>query len=104
MSEQNKIFVSNFPFSFGDEELRRAFEKFGNIKEIAIPTDRDSGRPRGFAFITFEEDNAVQPAIDEMNGQDLGGRNLRVNRANSKTQEGRGNGGRGRGGRGAARG
>lgn len=94
---QNKIFVGNLPFKVDDQELQDVFGKFGEISEIKIPTDRESGRARGFAFITFETQQAAQEALT-MDNQKIGDRAIRVNMATEKKEQ-RGSGG-GRGGNG----
>jgi heterogeneous nuclear ribonucleoprotein A1/A3 len=91
---QNKIFVGNLPFKIDDQELQDVFGKFGAISEIKIPTDRESGRTRGFAFITFETQQAAQEAL-AMDGQKLGDRVMRVNMATEKKEGSGSRGGRG---------
>ncbi len=98
---QNKIFVGNLSFKVDEQELQNVFGKFGEITEIKIPTDRESGRARGFAFITFESQQAAQESLS-MDGKELNERAMRVNMATDK-KEGGGSGG-GRGGRGGDRG
>ncbi|MGE9267258.1 MAG: RNA recognition motif domain-containing protein [Verrucomicrobiales bacterium] len=92
-----KMYVGNIPFSTSDDELRDLFGEFGDVTDVHIPQDRDSGRPRGFAFVTMDSKEAMEKAIEELDGADFGGRNLRVNEA--KPREDRGGGGGGRGGR-----
>ena len=101
---QNKIFVGNLSFKTDEQELQAVFGKFGEITEIKIPTDRESGRARGFAFITFESQQAAQEALT-MDGKELNERAIRVNMATDK-KEGGDRGGRGgdRGGRSGDRG
>lgn len=99
---QNKIFVGNLPFKVSDQELQDVFGKFGEISEIKIPTDRESGRTRGFAFITFETQQAAQESLT-MDGQKVGDRNIRVNMATEKKEQ-RGGSGGGRGGNGGRNG
>ena len=104
---QNKIFVGNLSFKVDEQELQNVFSKFGEITEIKIPTDRESGRARGFAFITFESQQAAQEALT-MDGKELDGRAMRVNMATDKkegdSRGGRTGGGAGRGGAGGGRG
>ena len=96
---QNKIFVGNLSFKVDEQELQNVFGKFGEVTEIKIPTDRESGRARGFAFITFESQQAAQEALT-MDGKELMERAMRVNMATDK-KEGDSRGGRGgRGGNG----
>jgi len=88
---QNKLFIGNLPFKLTADEVRGLFEKFGEISEVAIPTNRDTGRPRGFAFVTFETEDAAKEAIS-LDGHEIEGRKIRVSiatgekRASSATQ------------------
>jgi len=93
-----KIYVGNLNFDTTDGGLRDAFGQFGDIDEVAVITDRDTGRSRGFAFITMPDDGQAQAAIDGMNGTELDGRTLNVNQARPRS-EGGGRGGGGGGGR-----
>jgi len=96
--QQNKLYVGNFPFSVDEAQLREPFSDYGEISELAMITDRETGRSKGFAFITFATQQAAEKAL-ELDGKDLGGRKLRVNIAQER--ESKGGGGRGgRGGRG----
>jgi cold-inducible RNA-binding protein len=79
-----KLYVSNLSFSASESDLRGAFEPFGQVTEVAIPTDRETGRPRGFAFVTFAAAESAQAAIAGMNGKELDGRALRVSEARPK--------------------
>lgn len=85
----NKLYVGNLSYSTGDEELRRTFAPFGTLVSASIVTDRMTGQPRGFGFVEMPRDDATR-AIQNLNGQDLGGRPLKVNEAQDKP---RGNGG-----------
>lgn len=82
---QQTVFIGNLPFSTDQNELQGAFEKFGSILEINIPTNRETGRPRGFAFVKFETEEAAQEALS-MDGQDFNGRNIKVNIALGKKE------------------
>ena len=100
-----KIFVGSVSWNTSEEELRRAFEKYGEIVEAKLITDRETGRSRGFAFITFVNDGDADKAIAEMDGTELDGRALRVNEARERNRgpdrgDRNGGGDRGRGGRG----
>ena len=77
----NKVYVGNLPFSFGQQELKDAFSSFGEITEASVITDKYSGRSKGFGFVTFADDASAQKAIAEMNGKDLGGREIKVSEA-----------------------
>lgn len=93
----NKLYVGGLSWGTSDEGLRTAFEGFGPIREAKVITDRDTGRSRGFGFVTFESAEDAQAAIDAMDGSELDGRQLRVNVAQDRRG---GGGGGGRGGRG----
>lgn len=81
--EQNKLYVGNFPYSVDEAQLRGIFSPYGEITELALIMDRDTGRPKGFGFITFATQAAAEKAL-EQNGKDLGGRPLKVNVATEK--------------------
>jgi len=91
-----KIYVGNLSWNTTESELRDYFGKFGDIQSVAIITDRDTGRSRGFGFIEMEDAGAAR-AIAEADGQDVGGRNLRVNEAQDRRAGGGGGGGGGGG-------
>lgn len=92
-----KLFVGSLSFNTTDKDLESAFSRFGVITEAKIITDRDTGRSRGFGFITFEDDSAAQAAMSEMNGTNLDGRTIAVNEAQErKRDDRRGFGNRGR--------
>lgn len=95
--QQNKLYVGNFPFSVDEAQLREIFSPYGEISELAMITDRDTGRSKGFAFITFATQQAAEKAL-EIDGNDVGGRKLRVNVAKERDSKGGGRGGGGRGG------
>jgi len=94
--QQNKLYVGNLPFSVDEAQLRELFSAYGEISELAMITDRDTGRSKGFAFITFASQQAAEKAL-EQDGKDLGGRNMRVNIAQEREKKGGGRGGRGGG-------
>jgi RNA recognition motif-containing protein len=100
----SKLYVGNLSYDTSEEELREAFGADGRtVKEVALIMDRDTGRPRGFAFVTMGSDADAQNAIAALNGQVLGGRTLKVDEAQDKGGRGGGGGGgdrRGGGGRG----
>src|SRR5579863_5798570 len=91
-----KIYVGNLPFSATEAEIRTLFSQHGTVESVSLPTDRETGRPRGFGFVEMSQADASR-AIQALNGQDLGGRPLRVNEAQDKPRGGGGGGG-GRGG------
>lgn len=81
---QNKLYVGNFPYDVDESQLRQLFSPYGEIEDLAVIMDRATGRPKGFAFITFATQQAAEKAL-ELNGKDLGGRPLKVNIAVEKT-------------------
>ncbi len=89
-----KIYVGNISFDTDEASLRNAFAEHGSVDEVAVITDRDTGRPRGFAFVTMNNDTEARSAIDALNGKELDGRTLNVNEARAKTGGGGGGGGR----------
>ncbi|HKN37344.1 MAG TPA: RNA-binding protein [Terriglobales bacterium] len=100
------IFVGNLDFNTGEDELRQLFEQYGPVDRVAIMTDRDTGRSRGFGFVEMTNAEDGEKAIAALNGTQVGGRTLNVNEARPKTERaGSGGGGRGRdrGGRGGGR-
>lgn len=92
------IFVGNLPFSATEQEIVEAFAEYGEVKSVKIPTDRESGRPRGFAFVEMDE-AAETKAIEELDGATWNNRELRVNKAEPRNDS-RGGGGGGGGNRG----
>lgn len=92
--KQNKLYVGNFPYTVDENQLRELFSSYGEIEDLALIKDRDTGRPKGFGFITFASQQSAEKAL-EMDGKDLGGRPLKVNMATEKPARGGGGGGRG---------
>jgi len=80
----NKIYVGNLSFQLNENDLQSAFEQFGTIQDVALITDRQTGRSKGFGFVTFETDAAAKEAL-ALDGTELEGRPLRVNIAREKT-------------------
>jgi cold-inducible RNA-binding protein len=100
-----KLFVGGLSWGTNDEGLHGAFSRFGEIVEAKVITDRETGRSRGFGFVTFANDEGATTAINEMNGAELDGRTIKVNEAEDKGfRAGGGGGGGGRGGRGGYKG
>lgn len=93
--QQNKLFVGNLAFSATQAEVEALFADYGELNEVRLITDRDSGQSRGFAFVTFAAQKDAESAL-EMDGKTVNGRNLVVNIAKEKTKgrTGRGGGGR----------
>ena len=83
-----KIYVGNLPFSSSEDELRETFGHHGTVDSVAVITDRENGRPRGFAFVEMAEESAAADAIRALDGSDLGGRNIKVNEAQDKNRGG----------------
>ncbi|MFB3430852.1 MAG: RNA recognition motif domain-containing protein [Phycisphaerales bacterium] len=98
-----KIYVGNLPFSSSENDVRDLFAEHGQVSDVAIIMDRDTGRPRGFGFVEMPSDSEASEAINKLNGYDLGGRQLNVNEAKPREDRGGGGGG-GRGGYGGGRG
>jgi RNA recognition motif-containing protein len=73
-----KIYVGNLPFTATEAELRDAFGRHGNVASVAVITDRETGRPRGFAFVEMEEASSAADAIRALDGTNMGGRSIRV--------------------------
>ena len=80
----NKVFVGNLSFDVTKEELVEAFGAVGRVVDAKVPTDRETGRPRGFAFVELESDEVAERCIQQMNGRDLKGRAIRVNAAEDR--------------------
>ncbi|EFP89116.1 uncharacterized protein PGTG_14957 [Puccinia graminis f. sp. tritici CRL 75-36-700-3] len=89
----NKLFVGNLAWTTDSGSLKSAFGQFGDVVDAIVMQDRETGRSRGFGFITFKEEAAAPGAIEALNGQELDGREIRVNYANSQTGGGGGGGG-----------
>jgi RNA recognition motif-containing protein len=79
-----KIFVGNLDFGIAEESIRELFEKFGAVERIDLVRDRDTGQPRGFAFVEMTDNAAADRAITELNGTMLGSRAVNVNEARPK--------------------
>jgi len=75
-----KIYVGNLPFTATEDDVRALFAEHGEVESVALITDRETGRPRGFGFVEMAPD-AADAAIKALDGQEMGGRNLRVNEA-----------------------
>jgi RNA recognition motif-containing protein len=88
-----KLFVGNLKWGLSDEDLKQTFESCGVVKEAKVITDRDTGKSRGFGFVTMENDEDADKAINAFNGKDIGGRALVVNEARERSSGGGGGGG-----------
>ena len=96
MHLSKKLYVGNLPFTTTEADLRRLFEPHGGVASINVVMDRETGRPRGFAFVEMNDESGASAAIQTLNGRELGGRALKVNDANDRPAAGRGGFGRGR--------
>ena len=94
-----KLFVGSLAWATDSSGLQAAFERFGAIEEATVISDRETGRSRGFGFVTFTEEAPAQQAISELNGSDLEGRPIVVNEAKEQAPRGGGGGYRGGGDR-----
>jgi RNA recognition motif-containing protein len=92
-----RIYVGNFPYSATEEEVEQLFGQHGEVISVALPTDRETGRPRGFGFVEMSNEDAAK-AIQALDGVDFGGRNLAVSEARPRPERGGGGGGGGYGG------
>jgi RNA recognition motif-containing protein len=90
-----KLYVGNLPFSATEAEIKELFERHGPVDKVSVITDRETGRPRGFAFVEMREGGDADNAIQALDGRDFGGRSLRVNEAQDRRAGGGGGGGGG---------
>ena len=84
-----KIYVGNLPWSAGTEELAALFSPFGEVLDSFVVSDRETGRSRGFGFVTFDDDQSAVRAVEELNGSTLDGRTIRVDQANERPRNDR---------------
>jgi RNA recognition motif-containing protein len=89
----NKLYVGNLPYSTSIDELKDLFSPCGEVKDAIIITDRETGRSKGFGFITMADDDGARTAMDDLNGREIGGRKLTVNEAREKERSSGGGGG-----------
>ena len=94
-----RLFVGNLAYSTTEADLRTYFGAVAPPSQVVLPVDRETGRPRGFAFVEMSEATAASDAIRALDGTQLGGRALKVNEAQDKQRSGAGSGGFGRGSR-----
>ena len=85
-----KLFVGGLSWNTDDHGLKDAFMQFGEVTEAKVITDRETGRSRGFGFVSFGDDESAMKAMSEMDGSDLDGRNIKVNEAQEKPKGGGG--------------
>ncbi|KAF9079329.1 hypothetical protein BGX27_006593, partial [Mortierella sp. AM989] len=91
----SKLFVGNLSWNTTDDSLRQEFEQFGQVLDVIVMRDRETGRSRGFGFVTFSDDASADSAIKGLNEQELDGRTIKVNRAADRASGGHGGGGGG---------
>ncbi|HUX14303.1 MAG TPA: RNA-binding protein [Spirochaetia bacterium] len=80
----NKLYVGNLSYDTNEDELRSMFSAYGTINSVAVITDRDTGRPKGFAFVEMGSEKEAQAAINGLNATEVGGRQIKVNEANDR--------------------
>ncbi|HVZ74032.1 MAG TPA: RNA-binding protein [Polyangia bacterium] len=88
-----RLFVGNLSFNTNEDDLRDLFGQSGTVVDVKVVTDRETGRPRGFAFVEMSSQSEATQAIEQVNGRELGGRTLRVNEAEERTSRPRPSGG-----------
>ncbi len=80
------IYVGNLHYEIGEDELKEIFEKFGEVNSVKVITDKYSGRSKGFGFIEMLNDTEAKEAIDNLDGTEIGGRNIKVNQARERRE------------------
>jgi cold-inducible RNA-binding protein len=103
MNDNNRLFVGNLSFNATENDLRDAFGAHGTVLDAKLMMDRDSGRPRGFGFVTMASPEEAQKAVEALNGTQLDGRSLTVNIARPREERSGGGGGGRSGGHGGDR-
>ena len=93
-----RIYAGNLSYDTSEQDLRQAFETHGEVQEVSMIQDRDTGRPKGFAFVEMPTSGEAQAAITALNGTELAGRSITVNEAKPRMERGSGGGGGGFGG------
>ncbi len=86
----NKLFIGSLSWNTTSEELQSAFAACGEVVEAKVITDRDTGRSRGFGFVTYRDEQSATNAIEQLNGSTIDGREIRVDRANERSNDNRG--------------
>ncbi len=89
----SKLYVGNLSFNTSESDLKDLFSQAGTVNEAALITDRETGRSRGFGFVTMASDSEAQAAISQFSGKSIDGRNLTVNEARPREESGGGGGG-----------
>ena len=87
------IYVGNLAYTLTEDELRTAFEQYGQVSSVNVIMDHETGRSRGFGFVEMADESEAKAAIEALNGTDIGGRNVTVNEARPKSERPRGGGG-----------
>ncbi|MFP4007240.1 MAG: RNA recognition motif domain-containing protein [Spirulinaceae cyanobacterium] len=90
------VYVGNLNYSVTQAQLNEVFADYGNVKRVYLPTDRETGRPRGFGFVEMEQEAEEEAAIAELDGAEWMGRTLKVNKARERTNNNGNSRGRGR--------
>lgn len=93
-----KLYVGNLPYTTTEDQLREAFNAFGEVSSVSVVTDKFSGESKGFAFVEMPDNGAADAAIKALNDTAMGGRNIKVNQAKPRGERPSGGGGGGRGG------
>jgi RNA recognition motif-containing protein len=99
-----RLYVGNLSYSVTEADLRQVFAEAGTVDDVKVVLDRDTGRPRGFAFVEMSSDGEASKATEVLNGRDVQGRAINVSEARERSGGGGGGGGRGYGGGGGGRG
>lgn len=89
------IYVGNLPYSIDGTELEQLFGEYGAVERVYLITDRETGRPRGFGFVTMNDNNEANAAIEALNGHEVDGRALKINEARPREERAPGGGGGG---------
>jgi len=89
------VFIGNLNFDTSENDVRVTFEQYGKVARVTMVTDRETGRPRGFAFVEMPDDLDAQSAMDDLHGRDVAGRALIVNEARPRAERASASGGRG---------
>lgn len=89
----NRLYVGNLSFNTTQETIHAEFSAVGEVKEVGMPIDRETGNPRGFAFVTMGSEQAAGAAIQQLNGKSIDGRSIKVNEAEERQPRGGGHGG-----------
>jgi RNA recognition motif-containing protein len=80
------IYVGNLSYQVTEEDLKKAFTEYGKVNRVQLPTDRETGRPRGFAFVEMESEDQETKAIEGLDGAEWMGRDLKVNKAKPREE------------------